>query len=116
MSAGITFGGWLRQRRRESGVSQDDLSAHIGCALSTLQKIEAGERRPSSQIAQLLAGYLNIPVDEQEAFTAFARSGVAAVIPTATASGEIGMRAPWRNLYLHQTNLPTLLTQLVGRE
>ncbi len=116
MSEGITFGGWLKQRRRESGVNQEELAEQIGCSLITLQKIETGDRRPSGQIAQLLADYLSIPADEREAFTTFARAGRAALIPSETAPGEIGMRAPWRNAYLHQTNLPAILTPLIGRE
>lgn len=116
MSEGITFGGWLKQRRRESGVTQEGLAERINCSLITLQKIETGERRPSGQIAQLLADYLSIPADEREAFTTFARTGRAALIPAETAPGATGMRAPWRNAYLHQTNLPAILTPLIGRE
>ncbi len=116
MSEEITFGGWLKQRRRESGVTQEELADSIDCALTTLQKIEGGGRRPSVQIAQLLADYLNIATDEHEAFITFARSGRLARIHSLSEPGEISVRAPWRNVYLHQTNLPAVLTPLIGRE
>src|SRR6185369_10598790 len=112
MSEDITFGGWLKQRRRESGVTQEELAESIGCSGTAIRKIEMGERHPSGQIAQLLADYLRIPDDECEAFIAFARSGRAASVSAETAHGDTGTRAPWRNVYLHQTNLPALLTPL----
>src|SRR4051812_43729143 len=70
-----SFGQWLKQRRHETGISQDDLATALACSESTLQKIESGERRPSRQIALLLAALLQIPADEHEAFVAFARAG-----------------------------------------
>src|SRR6476660_9893904 len=118
MSEDITFGGWLKQRRRESGVTQEDLAERIGCSGTAIRKIELGERRPSGQIAQLLAEYLKIAADEREAFITFARSGNAHVsalsepgdgrefaAQRAPRSSEMDTRAPWRNVYLHQTNL-----------
>jgi predicted ATPase/transcriptional regulator with XRE-family HTH domain len=120
MSESITFGGWLKQRRRESGVTQEELGERIGCSETATRKIELGERRPSVQIAQLLAEYLNIAADEREAFITFARSGRegsgGATVGPLSEPGETGTRAPWRNVYLHQTNLPAVLTPLIGRE
>src|SRR6476659_31421 len=115
MSEDITFGSWLKQRRRESGVTQEELAERIGCSGTAIRKIELGERRPSGQIAQLLAEYLKIAADEREAFITFARSGTAHV-SALSEPGETSMRAPWRNVYLHQTNLPAVLTPLLGRE
>lgn len=115
MREGITFGGWLKQRRRELGVTQEELAESIGCSGTAIRKIEVGDRHPSGQIAQLLADYLSIPADEREAFIAFARTGRPALVGAGTAPGEAGMRALWRNAYLHQTNLPTVLTPLIGR-
>src|SRR3954463_4286741 len=100
MSEGITFGSWLKQRRRDSGVTQEELAESIGCSGNAIRKIEVGERHPSGQIAQLLAHYLGIPIDEREAFTAFARTGRPALIDAEMPPGEVGMRAPWRNVYL----------------
>jgi predicted ATPase/transcriptional regulator with XRE-family HTH domain len=111
----LAFGSWLRQQRKELGVAQEELAERIGCSTIMLRKLEAGERHPSSQIAQLLAGYLNIPDQEREAFIAFARTGKAAT-PKSAAS-----RSPWRSPSPGPppsilTNLPAVLTSLIGRE
>lgn len=120
MSEEITFGAWLKQRRNELGINQGEFAKNISCSLATLQKIESGERRPSGQIAQLLADYLSIPTDEREAFTTFARTdhatGHAGLISAEILPGAAHMRAPWRNVHLHRTNLPAVLTSLIGRE
>ena len=75
MSAKISFGVWLRQRRKALDFSLDKLAESVGCATITLYKIEAGERRPSRQIAELLAQRLNIPTQDHLAFISFARDG-----------------------------------------
>jgi predicted ATPase/DNA-binding XRE family transcriptional regulator len=107
----VTFGGWLRQRRSELGITRDELSERLGFSLALLAKLESGERRPSHQIALLLADYFGIPVDEREAFVLFARS--ARATPT---FGEAAWRTPWRTNYAHQTNLPIALAPIIGRE
>lgn len=106
------FGPWLRARRREAGVTQDELAERVGCSLITLQKIEAGERRPSRQMALLLASHLNIPVDEHEAFVTFARTSTASTPSEAPEAGQ----SPWRTAHRRHTNLPVALTALLGRE
>src|SRR5689334_5632633 len=120
---GTTFGSWLKQRRKEVGVAQDDLAERIGCSETMLWKIEAGRRNPSSQIAHLIADYFRIPPDEHEAFVAFARSGDIAVegsgdgdVPTSPARPHASQTAPWREVYVHKTNLPASLTPTIGRE
>lgn len=127
MSAGTPFGSWLRQRRKEQGVGPEELAEQIGCSEITIRKIEAGERRPSRQVALLLAAYFHVPEDELEAFVAYARTGqtkdeerkakesdssVAGAPPTIAPN----TRAPWRVTYARQTNLPAPLTRLIGRE
>jgi predicted ATPase/transcriptional regulator with XRE-family HTH domain len=73
MAAVISFGDWIRQRRRQLDLTQDQLASHIGCSKATIRKIEADERRPSRQIAELLAVHLQIPPDEQATFLKVAR-------------------------------------------
>src|SRR5690349_21218342 len=65
------FGQWLKQRRKALDFTREDLAQRIGCAVVTLKKIEAGERRPSKQIAELLGQHLNIPLDNRVAFVTF---------------------------------------------
>src|SRR5688572_19911785 len=101
MADGITFSEWLKQRRRELGISQEELAEKIDCSPSTLRKLEADERRPSGQIAHLLADFLRIPHDEREAFVTFARTGRTASTPAGSPSGEVTARAPLRCVHLH---------------
>ncbi len=109
---GITFGRWLKQTRQQRGIGSTQFAELIGCSTITLLKIEAGERRPSRQIAALIAEQLHTPADEMEAFVAFARRS-----PTlATRASEIAAHAPWRAAHSGLANLPTTLTSLVGRE
>ena len=74
MTAKTSFGQWLKQRRKALDLTREELAQRIGCAAVTLYKIEADERRPSKQIAELLAEHLNIPADEHAAFVRFARA------------------------------------------
>ena len=108
-----SFGGWLKQRRKEQGIGPDQFAELLGCSAITLLKIEAGERRPSRQLAQLLAEHLHIPPDEQEAFITFARLGGVA---TTEPASEVAARAPWRAVHNRLSNLPSALTSFVGRE
>src|SRR5262252_3844560 len=59
----ISFGEWVAQRRKSLDMTQRELAALITCALATIKKIEAGERRPSRELAELLADPLGISVD-----------------------------------------------------
>jgi transcriptional regulator with XRE-family HTH domain len=53
-----SFGLWLKERRRLLDLTQTDLANGVGCSVVTIRKIEADERRPSRQIAELLADCL----------------------------------------------------------
>ena len=58
MDAPSTFGEWLRQRRSELHLTREQFATRVGCSVSALRKIEDGERRPSGQIAELMANGL----------------------------------------------------------
>ena len=62
-----TFASWLKQRRKALDLTQADLARLVGCAVVTLQKIEEGRRRPSKQVAELLAQHLEVAPDTREA-------------------------------------------------
>jgi transcriptional regulator with XRE-family HTH domain/tetratricopeptide (TPR) repeat protein len=74
MNSDVTFGEWLKRRRRELDLTQQELAQRVGCTVSTLRKIEAGERRPSKELAILLATYLDIAPEEYDRFITFART------------------------------------------
>ena len=61
-----SFGYWVRRQRRALDLTQRVLAECVGCAVATIKKIEADERRPSVQMAERLAGCLRI-VDDQRA-------------------------------------------------
>jgi len=69
----LTFGDWLKQRRMRLDLTQGELAQSAGCSVFALRKIESGERRPSKQLAGLLAGSLDIPPDYRQIFIRVAR-------------------------------------------
>src|SRR5436190_17161997 len=111
-----TFGVWLRQRRKERGITLDELADRISCSRIALVKIESGARRPSLQMAQLLAEQFNVPADERDAFVIFARTGGASTDLELPEGDEVVARAPWRAAQRRKTNIPSMLTPLIGRE
>jgi transcriptional regulator with XRE-family HTH domain len=68
MENSYSFGTWLKHRRCSLLLTQAELARRIGVATVTVQKLEADERRPSRQIAELLATALEIPPDEHARF------------------------------------------------
>lgn len=74
MADDITFGTWLRRSRRGLDLTQRELARRVGCTESTLRKIEAGERRPSKELAAQLALGLDIAPEEYNRFITFART------------------------------------------
>jgi predicted ATPase/DNA-binding XRE family transcriptional regulator len=116
MSTELNFGTWLKQRRSELGLTQDEFAGQLGFSPAMLRKLESGDRRPSGQIASLLAAYFRLPVDEREAFIAFARGSPHSPVTGETASSAPPLVAPWRRVYVRHSNLPAALTSLIGRE
>lgn len=112
----VTFGEWLKGQRKRLDLTQEELAQRAGCSVFALRKIEAGERRPSKQLAVLLAAALNVPPEEQEIFSLVARGerplerllGRAAAVPTPAGSRPESAAAP--------ASLPAPQTRLVGRE
>jgi predicted ATPase/DNA-binding XRE family transcriptional regulator len=103
----VTFGAWLRQCRQTLDLTQAELAAQVGCTRITIAKIEAGERRPSKQVAARLAEALALPPEERPAFMRLARgSGPPAAAPAAAGAGVPAAPA---------LNLPAQSTSFVGR-
>jgi DNA-binding SARP family transcriptional activator/transcriptional regulator with XRE-family HTH domain len=69
-----SFGYWVRRRRKALDLTQAELAQHVGCSVMTIRKIEGDLRRPSRQIAELLAQCLAIPDHEREQFVKVARA------------------------------------------
>ncbi|MFN8488111.1 MAG: tetratricopeptide repeat protein [Caldilineaceae bacterium] len=73
MNSELTFGRWLKLRRRGLGWTQAQLGEQIGYAGETIRKVEADELRPSRSLAEKLAEALHIALAERAAFLRFAR-------------------------------------------
>lgn len=107
----VSFGEWLKRQRNAKGLIREQLAQQIGCAVITLRKIEAEERRPSPQIVERLADIFEIPQSERTAFLRFARGD--------WKSNPIGgiKDVPWQfSSQSPRSNLPVSLTSLIGRE
>jgi len=96
-----SFGYWLKQRRKALYLTQSDLAERVGCAVVTITKIEADQRRPSKEFAMRLAEVLEIAPEKWSVFVEFAR-------------GE--SQAGVTHIFHSKNNLPARMTPLIGRE
>ena len=64
----LSFGSWVRRRRKALDLLQKELASRVGCSVTALQKIESDERRPSRQLAERLAESLDVPADQRPSF------------------------------------------------
>jgi predicted ATPase/transcriptional regulator with XRE-family HTH domain len=69
----IFFNEWLKRRRKALDLTQEELAKRAGCSVGALRKIESGDRRPSKQLAGLLAKALEILDEDQATFVRVAR-------------------------------------------
>src|SRR5512143_2598995 len=68
-----SFGAWVTRQRKALDLTREQLAQPIGCSVPGLRKIESDERRPSRQMAELLADCLEIPLDQRPTFLRIAR-------------------------------------------
>jgi predicted ATPase/DNA-binding XRE family transcriptional regulator len=104
------FGDWVRRRRRALDLTQAELGARVGASAAMIRKVEAGERRPSRELAELLAATLSVPAAEREDFLRVAR-GVAAVEKLSITDQPLAMLAPAPAA----ANLPAPMTSMIDR-
>jgi predicted ATPase/DNA-binding XRE family transcriptional regulator len=104
MSEELSFGRWLRRRRRALDLTQKDLANQVGCAEITVRRMEADAYKPSKELAFVLFEKLGIPEPERPQWILFAR-GMSG-LPTQTISLS--------NKSI--TNLPAPLTTFIGRK
>lgn len=111
MSQEFSFGYWLRLKRKSLDLTREGLADRVGCSAATIRKLEAEERRPSTQIAALLAEIFSIPLNERETFIRFARGDLGAKL------GAPVKEVPWRTQTTPtRSNLPAPVTALIGRD
>jgi transcriptional regulator with XRE-family HTH domain len=100
-----TFASWLKQQRKALDLTQGDVARLVGCAIVTVQKIEEGRRRPSKQVAELLARHLEIDPAARGAFLRHARAAPSAARSAATRPVPL----------VPLIHVPAPLTPLIGR-
>lgn len=109
-----SFGNWVKRRRKVLDLTQQGLAQQVGCSVATIVKIESDERRPSRQMAELIAKQLDIPADQISLFLKTARQEKGSValdaIPLPTTLEPVSVFEP------NPTNLPVSPTPLIGRE
>jgi WD40 repeat protein/DNA-binding XRE family transcriptional regulator len=94
MDESESFGFWIR-RRKALDLTHKVLADQVGCAVVTIRKIEADERRPSRQIAERLAECLAVPPADREAFMRAARAELAVFrLPTPPTPSPLSLPSP----------------------
>lgn len=58
-----TFGQRLRELRNQRGISQNELSKHIGVSKSSVNMYERGEREPGFETLEAIADFFNVNMD-----------------------------------------------------
>lgn len=118
----LPFEDWLHDRRLQMGLTQAELAQCVGCALPTIKKIEHGERRPSREIAGLIAGCLGVPPEQWDSFIAAARRGSFIQSSQSDLDSQIrvrqprpGLIAPTARQAVVRNNLPVSPTPFVDR-
>jgi Tol biopolymer transport system component/DNA-binding XRE family transcriptional regulator len=81
----VSFGQWLKQRRKEYGYTQEELAQRAGCSMVMIQRVEEGVRRPSRQLAELIVEALEISPQERSAIVQWARTQAQPVTSTSGA-------------------------------
>lgn len=104
----LSFGLWLRRRRKALDLAQTELARRAGCALITIRKLETDELKPSKELALALAEQLQISPYERDAFVQFARGKT-------TMFAQTDAAPPWQSAARRDNNLPHSLTTFVGR-
>ncbi|MBF6613979.1 MAG: tetratricopeptide repeat protein [Chloroflexi bacterium] len=112
------FGLWVKQRRKELGLTRSGLAQRISCSVQTIDKIEAGERRPSEHMAERLAECLQVDASgpQMQEFVEYARLNCLSNETPPVSQSELG--SPWQKLHglRHPNNLPSPPNDFIGRQ
>jgi predicted ATPase/transcriptional regulator with XRE-family HTH domain len=100
-----SFGEWVKKRRKILDLTQAELGKRAGCSAAAIRKVEAAERKPSRQLAETLAGALEIVESDREVFLRMARGVLTEKPPNAPTILKRSI----------PNNLPALLTSTIDR-
>lgn len=113
----LTFGAWLKQRRKTLDLTQQALADLAHCSIVSIRKIESGDLTPSKQLAEALAMVLKIDPADQATFVTFARSRhearAADSFTTRSASAASAVIAPAAP---RRYRVPASPSAIIGRE
>ena len=111
----VIFSEWVKRRRKTLDLTQEELAQRAGCSVFALRKIESGERRPSKQLAALLARALAVSSEDEQAFVRIARGELnperlqPSLAKAPVPFSELKPAGP-------PCNIPSTPTPLIGRE
>lgn len=110
MAEAISFGQWVKQRRKALGLTQAELARRLPCSQVMIKKIETDLRLPSVNLTKLLAYHLNIPQKDLTAFFSLAKPNLA--IEHLEIPHELGVQSTPRNMF---GSFPIPSTPIIGR-
>lgn len=107
----LSLGDWIRRRRRILDLTQQGLADRVHCSVNTIKKIETDARRPSKQLAGLLATQLEIPDEQRSLFLDVARG-----IRSVDSLGHLKQPSESPKRRLHQDLISAPASPILGRE
>jgi transcriptional regulator with XRE-family HTH domain len=108
----VSFGQWVKLRRRALLLTQEALAREVYCSTELIRKIEADARRPSPAVAARMAEKLALQADDWPLFVQVARAAVRVErLPDPLQVGGASSPAPRRAT----VTIPLPLTPLIGR-
>ena len=110
------FSEWLKRRRQELDLTQEQLAQRANCSVFAIRKMESGERRPSRQLARILAQSLEIPNKDQPVFIKAARGELSMERLASLTRMPASDSQPAVTSSPLPINLPRSLTPFIGRE
>jgi predicted ATPase/DNA-binding XRE family transcriptional regulator len=110
MSEAVYFGEWVARHRKSLDLTQRDLAQQASCALATIKKIETGERKPSRELAAIMADALQIPAESQTDFVACARG-----LRPVDVLHKIRSASPKPERAIAASHIPSSAAPIVGR-
>lgn len=111
MDENLSFGYWVRRRRKALDLTQAELGRRVSVSEAMIRKIEADERRPSRELAELLADQLAVPAAERVAFLRAARDILAVEKLEVPREPVLAPGAAQQS----PSNLPAPMTSMVNR-
>lgn len=111
-----SFPDWLKRRRKALDLSREALAQSVHCSASAVRRLEAGDLRPSTQLAGLLADVLGVAPAERKNFVLYARGVSQTPPPPDDYSPVVSAATAAAGPEPSAGDLPAPLTSFVGRK